>query len=85
MLICVLLTEFGTNRSDLEDGHLVLQRLISSCKLATAKSDASKARQSNLTVSRDFAIDVCKLPASAAENNFTEYMKFLDTWGTVRT
>ncbi|WAR01430.1 hypothetical protein MAR_007988, partial [Mya arenaria] len=38
--------------------------------------------EGNFTVSRNFAADVCRLPIVFNPNNVTEYMQFLDNWGT---
>ena len=36
------------------------------------------------TVSRDFALDVCQLPLAMNGSSVSDYMTFLDNWGTVR-
>ena len=72
------------DRAHLDDGTRVSHNTISTCKLAKVTYDMDMAIENQNTVSRDFALDVCQLPLAMNGSSVSDYMTFLDNWGTVR-
>ncbi|XP_053376021.1 uncharacterized protein LOC123535471 [Mercenaria mercenaria] len=71
---------FQSFKQSLETINNVYIDYISSCNFESARYMTELADKNNFTVTKEFAKDVCALPADGIST--TEYAKFLDKWGT---
>ena len=62
--------------------HYVYQDVTKYCRMGHVRYLMNLATTGTVPISREFASDVCLLPAIYNE---AAYMKFIDDWGTVRT
>ncbi|WAR01423.1 GP1BA-like protein [Mya arenaria] len=76
-------SDFNSRARLLSDGSQVYFDRTTTCKQGSVRYQGNALRpEGNYTVSRNFAGDVCRLPAVFDPKNATEYMQFLDNWGT---
>lgn len=78
--ICV---DFMAARKTLDTGKVVYQDVVTSCVLSSVAYHTENVTSEHFTVSRDFALAVCRLPVVMDATHMDTYFQFIDTWGTV--
>lgn len=74
-----LSADFKALKASLDDANVVYLDFVTTCTLGNARYLTEDTDKNGFTVTLEFAQDVCALPT---QFNSSEYMRFLDKWGT---
>jgi hypothetical protein len=78
-------TQFISMQRILDGPSSLYMDVLTTCNLGTVRYNTENASQGNFAVTREFVRDVCALPKEMTTSSITQYMHFIDKWGTVST
>jgi hypothetical protein len=67
-----------------QSSQIVFIDKTTTCSYGTVQYLTENVTTGHFSVTREFAKDVCSLPAVMTTSGVVNYMQFLDKWGTVR-